>query len=132
MHRLNSKLIAPCGMNCGICLGYLRKDNTCHGCRDMNRNKYCRKCIIRNCAILKKNKWKFCSSKCQNYPCRRLKNLDTRYKTRYGMSMLENLQFIREQGIRKFVANEQIRWTCKKCHEVVCVHRPACLNCGKK
>ena len=48
------------------------------------------------------------------------------------MSMLENLQFIREQGIRKFVANEQIRWTCKKCHEVVCVHRPACLNCGKK
>jgi hypothetical protein len=127
---MKAKLIAPCGMNCGICLGYLRKDNTCHGCRDMKRNKYCRKCIIRNCAILKKNKWKFCSNKCEKYPCQRLKNLDIRYKNRYGMSMIENLKFIKEEGIRKFVDNEKNRWTCKKCKGTICVHRSFCMDCG--
>lgn len=130
--KMKSNLIAPCGMNCAICLGYLRKDNTCHGCRKMNRNKYCRKCIIRNCTILKKNNWKYCSSKCEKYPCQRLKNLDKRYRLNYGMSMIENLAIIQEQGIRKFIAGESEKWTCKKCHATVCVHRPNCLNCGKK
>ncbi len=30
---LNPVLIAPCGMNCGTCLGYLREKNKCVGCR---------------------------------------------------------------------------------------------------
>ena len=48
-------LIAPCGMNCGICLGYLRTKNRCNGCR-VNADEYsnyCRKCIIKNCDVLK-------------------------------------------------------------------------------
>ncbi|MDD5456566.1 MAG: hypothetical protein PHV30_05985 [Candidatus Margulisbacteria bacterium] len=27
-------LIAPCGMNCAICLGYLREKNKCPGCSE--------------------------------------------------------------------------------------------------
>jgi hypothetical protein len=27
--KFNKQLIAPCGMNCGICLGYLRDKNKC-------------------------------------------------------------------------------------------------------
>ena len=30
---MKSELIAPCGMNCGICYGYLREKNKCPGCR---------------------------------------------------------------------------------------------------
>jgi hypothetical protein len=26
-------LVAPCGMNCGICRAYLREKNKCPGCR---------------------------------------------------------------------------------------------------
>ena len=131
---MNSKLMAPCGMNCGICLGYLRDKNKCPGCREMNENKpdYCRKCIIRDCDILKKNNMKFCSDKCEKYPCARLKNLDKRYRTKYGMSMLENLENIKKHGIRKFVQDEQKRWECSKCHETLCVHRDFCLNCGER
>jgi hypothetical protein len=129
-----SKLIAPCGMNCGICIGYLRDKNKCPGCRAMSEAKpdYCRKCIIRNCEILKKNKMKFCSDKCEKYPCSRLKNLDKRYRSKYGMSMIENLEKIKKLGIRQFVKNERIRWKCNKCRNVLCVHRDSCIFCGEK
>ncbi len=131
---INPKLVAPCGMNCGICLGYLREKNKCLGCREMDayRSSYGRKCIIRSCQILKKNKWKFCSDKCKKFPCTRLKNLDKRYRTKYGMSMLENLEFINKFGIKKFVKSEQKIWKCPKCGELLCVHRDSCLKCGEK
>ncbi|MFA5021914.1 MAG: DUF3795 domain-containing protein [Patescibacteria group bacterium] len=131
---MKSNLIAPCGMNCGICLGYLREKNKCLGCRGINKNKLdsCRKCSIKNCQILKKNKMFFCSDKCEKFPCARLKNLDKRYRTKYKMSMLENLEFIKNNGIRMFVKKEKSKWACKKCDGTICVHRGFCLNCGNK
>ena len=127
-------LIASCGMDCGICLGHLREKNKCPGCREMDAYKlsYGRKCIIRSCQILKKNNWKFCSDKCEKFPCTRLKNLDKRYRTKYGMSMLENLEHIKKFGIKNFVKFEQKRWKCPKCGELFCVHRDFCLKCGEK
>lgn len=131
---MKNSLIAPCGMNCGICLGYLREKNKCPGCRKMDgyESSYGRKCIIKNCLILKENKMKFCSDKCDKYPCKRLKNLDKRYQTKHGMSMIENLENIKKLGIRTFVKNEKTRWECKKCGTIICVHRDCCLECGKK
>ena len=116
---MNPKLIAPCGMNCAICLGYLREKNKCPGCKEMSENKpfYCRKCIIANCEILKKNKWKYCSDKCEKFPCKRLKSL---------------LKNIKKLGVRQFVKNEKVRWTCKKCESILCVHRDVCQECGEK
>lgn len=129
---MKQKLIAPCGMNCAICIGYLRAKNRCIGCREENETKpdSCRKCIIINCILRKKNNWKYCSKKCEKFPCKRLKNLNTRYKTKYGMSMLENLENIAKFGIRKFVQNEKTRWKCKKCGKTLCVYRDTCLTCG--
>jgi hypothetical protein len=45
--------------------------------------------------------------------------------------MLENLENIEELGIRAFVRNEKIRWTCAVCGGLICVHRGCCSNCGK-
>lgn len=131
---INPKMIAPCGMNCGICIGHLRDKNKCLGCRKMSEGKpeSCRKCIIMHCKILKEKKMFFCSDKCEKFPCLRLKNLDKRYKTNCGMSMLENLKNIRKLGIRKFIKSEQKRWKCSKCGELLCVHRNSCLNCNEK
>jgi len=133
-HKIIPKLIAPCGMNCGICLGYLREKNKCPGCKqiDAYKSSYCKKCVIRSCLILKQNKMKFCSDKCPKYPCTRLKNLDKRYRTKYKMSMLENLVNIKKFGIRMFVKKEKSKWACKKCDGTICVHRGFCLNCGGK
>jgi len=48
------------------------------------------------------------------------------------MSMLDNLKFIRENGIRLFLEKEKERWTCEKCGGTICVHRGFCLNCGNE
>ena len=92
---------------------------------------YCVRCIIRNCEIIKTNQSGFCYE-CPKYPCRRLKELDRRYRTKYGMSMIENLGFIREQGLSAFVDKEAERWRCHKCGGVICVHRGYCFACGEK
>ena len=122
-----SSLIAPCGMNCGVCMAYLRAKNHCPGCRgdDTNKAKSCVNCRIKNCNSLKSS---FCFS-CNVFPCERIKHLDKRYRTKYHMSMIENLDNIKKFGLKKFVSNEKKRWTCPKCGGVICVHR-GCINCG--
>ena len=132
-----TNLIAPCGMNCRLCLGYIREKNTCPGCRRINNQdsqkaKYRNRCKIKNCEQIAKGKIKYCSDSCPSYPCARLKQLDKRYRTKYGMSMIENLKMINEFGVRHFIRNEKEKWICPECGEIICVHRPACLSCGYK
>lgn len=131
--KINAGLIAPCGMNCGICLAYLREKNPCRGCRGEEKSKphHCRKCIIKNCEELAETDPGFCFS-CGSFPCPRLFRLDKRYRTRYQMSMLENLESIRSVGLARFVETERVRWTCGSCGGTVCVHRGRCLHCGEK
>ena len=133
LNKMNKNLIAPCGMNCSLCLGYQREKNKCPGCRKRDAYQFgCgRKCIIRSCQILKDNKMEFCSEKCGQYPCKRLKALDKRYRTKYGMSMIENLENIKNKGLELFLKNEEIKWKCKKCGGLLCVHRDFCLKCKK-
>jgi len=124
-------LIAPCGMNCGICIGHLRDKKPCGGCfkkDDENKPKHCRSCSIVNCGFLAKTTSGFCHE-CGKYPCTRLKGLDRRYRTNYGMSMIENLDFIKNTGLEKFIQNEEKRWTCGSCGSGLCVHRNFCLKC---
>lgn len=124
-------MIAPCGMNCGSCLGYMRFKNNCPGCRISADSKpeYCRHCIIINCDLLKKTESKFCYE-CPKYPCQRLKKLDKRYRTRYNTSFISNLTMIKEKGIEQFLAFETGRRTCPRCGSILCVHRSFCLECG--
>jgi len=126
-------MIAPCGMNCGSCLGYMRTENHCPGCRSDADPKpsYCRDCIVINCDLLKETESKFCYE-CPKYPCRRLKNLDKRYRTRYETSFFDNLSMIKEKGMDRFLAIETKRRTCPQCGSTLCIHRTVCFKCGFK
>lgn len=130
---LETSLIAPCGMNCGICMAYLRKDRRCPGCREEDTNKSPSrfKCIIKNCEIIQQSQSGFCFD-CSKYPCKRLKQLDKRYRTKYSMSMIENLDYIKCNGLTAFVEKETERWRCRKCGGVICVHRGYCYQCGER
>jgi hypothetical protein len=115
------KLIAPCGMNCALCLAYMRDQKHCPGCRgdDAEKSKSCRQCRIKNCSKLLKNKWQYCW-RCDSFPCGRIQHIDKRYRTKYEMSMIENLKYVRDFGIRKFLIREQKRWV--KGGKIYCVH----------
>jgi hypothetical protein len=119
-------LIAPCGMDCAICMAYLRKKNHCGGCYAPDR--LCNiNCTIPACRKVQGR----CHPDCGEFPCRRLKQLDARYRAKYHMSMLDNLEAIRKNGIRAFVKSERERWTCKACGGTIDVHHYRCSACGK-
>jgi hypothetical protein len=122
--------IAPCGMNCRLCYAFSRDKNTCPGCRgdDSLKMKSVLACRIKNCQKVLSAQVDYCFE-CDGFPCARLRQLDRRYRTKYGMSMIQNLQNIREFGLRRFTRNERDRWTCRRCGEVICVHKPHCRSC---
>jgi len=128
-----TQLVAPCGINCGICLGYLRDKNRCEGCWGDNSKKpyHCAVCSIKNCEQLSATGSKFCFD-CPVYPCKRLKQLDKRYQTKYHMSNLENIRIIKDSGLNYFVQLENEKWKCNECGGMICVHRGFCVECEKK
>jgi hypothetical protein len=133
MEYLNkNSLIATCGMNCGICMAYLRKKNRCPGCRAFNAEEpvSIARCKIKNCKLVRNGKIKYCFE-CNDFPCKHVKHLDKRYRTRYNMSMIENLVNIKNFGIRNFLKNEKNKWTCPLCGGTICVHKGYCSVCGK-
>lgn len=128
----NSLMIAPCGMNCGLCIGHLRKKKRCSGCNgdDVNKPQDCVQCSIKNCDEMKDHEPKFCFV-CDRLPCARLRQLDKRYRTKHGMSMIENLESIKQLGLEVFTTREKDRWKCPECGGVICVHKKECIYCGR-
>lgn len=133
---MDEKLIAPCGMNCSLCIAYQFREN------DINKQgfhkKYCPGCIPRGencthmkdaCELLAKGSVRFCFQ-CESYPCKRLKALDKRYRTKYHMSMIENLDYIKEFGMEEFLRKESEKWCCSECGATICCHNGLCLNCN--
>lgn len=130
------ELIAPCGMNCGLCSSYLTLKyglkkkgimrSECPGCRPRGKN-----CAFlkKSCEYLAKGTYAYCFE-CDNYPCKRLKSLDKRYSSFYHMSMVENLDYIKKNGINKFLVQQTGKWQCKECEAIICCHNGICYNCS--
>ena len=133
---MEEKVIAPCGMNCGICSGYLAvkydvkskgiKMPYCIGCRP--RDKECA-FLKKRCDLLLLGQVQYCYE-CDDFPCVRLKSIDKRYRTHYRMSMIDNLEFIEENGIINFLEQEAEKWRCPECGAEICCHNGICFNCG--
>jgi hypothetical protein len=119
-------------MNCGLCIAYRRERKPCAGCRgaDLNKPQHCVTCRLKTCPELAASGQAFCGD-CTHYPCRRLRQLDQRYRAKYHMSMLDNLAALRAVGVDAFMEQEKTRWRCPHCGGVICVHRPTCLSCGQ-
>lgn len=133
---LKEELIALCGMNCSLCISYQARlydfDNKgfkrkhCPGCRP--RGEHCLH-MRDHCDLIGKGQVHFCFD-CENFPCKRLKSLDKRYRTKYHLSMIENLILIRDKGIEAFLAEEESKWKCPDCGSEICCHNGLCLNCN--
>jgi hypothetical protein len=132
---MNEDLIAPCGMNCGVCSSYLAMKNDlrkkgvmktyCAGCRIQGRKCH----YSRKCDRLGKGLVRFCYE-CDDFPCRLIMTLDKRYRTFYHMSMIENLESIQRHGIRNFLEKESAKWRCAECGGVISCHNGLCYSCG--
>ncbi|HIH02250.1 TPA: DUF3795 domain-containing protein [Thermoplasmata archaeon] len=129
-------LVAPCGMNCNICAGYLASKHDvkakgirlmyCIGCRPRDKN-----CAFlkRGCELLRKGKVEYCYE-CDDFPCDRLSAMDKRYREDFRMSEIENLEYIRDHGIEGFLRAEEYKWRCPRCGGVTSCHNGICFECG--
>ncbi|MFW9844740.1 MAG: DUF3795 domain-containing protein [Candidatus Thorarchaeota archaeon] len=129
---MKSELIAPCGNICATCVAYFgytmsgtKRKHTCPGCRLANK-----KCAFlkQHCELLATDMVEFCYE-CSNFPCAHLQKLDDTYK-KYNLSVIENLNFIRDHGMQKFLKNQREKYTCTECSGIWCVHTNRCYRCS--
>jgi hypothetical protein len=128
-------LIAPCGMDCGLCSSYLSLKNDlkrtgimktyCAGCRP--RDKQC-SFIKKRCQLVMSGELEYCYE-CSKFPCANLVRLDKRYNENFHMGMIENLNFIKENGVEEFLEKEKEKWRCPECGGVICCHNGICYSC---
>ena len=128
-------MIAPCGLNCGICHETLRKENPCTGCLGPNETKsdYCANhCKISVCDIRQTLPDRFCDQ-CPQFPCSEMTDKEIWYANTYPMveSLMGNLALIRKEGMEKFLQLEAERWGCTV-GGTICVHTGICSGCGKE
>jgi hypothetical protein len=126
-----SSMIAPCGINCGTCMAFLRNKNRCYGCRVEfdSKRKTCTQCKIKNCERLKKTSSKLCYE-CEIFPCEKIIHIDKRYRTKYRASLMQNLMTIKETGMTNFLELEVKKWTCPECGSTTSIHKNNCLVCS--
>ena len=128
----SKELIAPCGMNCRICLGYFgytsagkRRKSKCIGCTPSGKScswikKFCKKLL--------KNEIEYCYE-CNDFPCKQLQKLDKKYRERYDMSMIDNLRMIKKQAMDAFLKEQEKKYKCPECGGVICIHNGKCYSC---
>ncbi|MFA7253376.1 MAG: DUF3795 domain-containing protein [Patescibacteria group bacterium] len=116
LELIKEDMIAPCGMDCAVCVGHLRIKNKCPGCKNGPTIPHCQKCRIKLCLD---KKGEYCSD-CAKFPCTRLKSLDKRYREKYSMSEIANLEFIRDKGMDLFLASERRKYQSEE--GTFCVH----------
>jgi hypothetical protein len=133
--ELSPELLAPCGMNCGVCKAYLAysrgvprqrgKVTHCAGCLPRGKNCF----IKRGCKKLTENRIRFCFE-CETMPCKSVDRVDRRYRARYDASLVENLREIEEKGVEEFLKNQRQKYRCPECGDVVSIHDGKCYACG--
>jgi hypothetical protein len=130
---LEAELIAPCGMNCKICIAFFgytmsgkKRRMKCIGCSPSGKScahlkKYCKK--------LTKKEIEYCYE-CNDFPCKQIHKLDDKYRKRFDMSMIANLRYIKENGMEKFLQKQEEKYKCPKCGGIICVHNGKCYSCN--
>ncbi len=119
-------------MNCAVCVSYFgytmagkKRESRCLGCKP--RDKGC-SFLKKDCGKLSNESVKYCFE-CEDFPCENLKELDEGYREKYGMSMIENLEFIKKNGIEAFLEQQKEKFKCPECGSTICVHTRKCYNC---
>lgn len=124
----NPQLVAPCGIDCAACAGFLRKKNPCRGCLSEGTDKgtHLLTCRIKLCAA---SQGFLRCAECVKLPCARFRNLESRYSGHYGTSLLENSKQIRDRGIKAFMNSERLKWICPSCGKRLAIQSGECPFC---
>ena len=127
--EIDKRMLAPCGINCILCYGHLTRKKICPGCLsgDENKSSACLNCKIKLCA--EERGYTYCFE-CGEFPCKRVKNIDKRYRLKYNSNLIENLLYAKERGIEALLKKDRKNWKCDECGGVISMHSGKCSECG--
>lgn len=123
---------APCGVFCGACPSYKK---SCLGCgsEELNQRRKSKwRCKIRKCCFEDKS-LNFCND-CDEFPCNLIEKLknshsdDSRFNYRH--EIYDNLEKIKEIGVKNWIKNQKNRFRCPKCNGRISWYRYKCNECG--
>lgn len=132
-----------CGLYCGGCEVFLinkrgivdekakewdmkPEDLKCNGCKTATVSAFCRSCKIKKCAETKGIE--FCYQ-CPDYPCMIIKDFKNDEHPHHSI-VLHNLSSIKENGLAKWLEEQEKRWSCSACGEKISWYEENCLKCG--
>ncbi len=144
MDPFDKKLIAPCGLYCGVCAVLIaHRDNNqkfkerltqvygvspyeikCEGCLSENLFFYCSNCPIRDCALSKG--FEGCHQ-CDGFPCEHIENFPLPVGKKV---ILRAVPAWRELGTEKWIASEIERYHCPECGYALFRGAKRCRSCG--
>ncbi|MHA1931412.1 MAG: DUF3795 domain-containing protein [Promethearchaeota archaeon] len=147
MTEINKALLAPCGLYCGVCAIYIaHRDNNlkfkdrlvnvykplsesiddikCTGCLSNGIIfGYCKSCPIKSC--VKEKDLEGCHQ-CDDWPCKFIQSFPIPVGKKVIMRAIPEW---RELGTEKWVENEEKRYTCKICGNILFRGTRRCNNC---
>jgi len=153
----NPALIGPCGLYCGVCAIYIaHRDNNhklkerlvnlykggipgkgtlpgsenlstedikCDGCLSNNVFMYCQSCEIKDCT---KEKGYVGCHQCNEFPCRYIEDFSMTVGKKV---ILRAIPYWREVGTEKFIKDEEARYICPECGNIVFRGVVKCNKC---
>lgn len=124
--EIDSKLLAPCGINCISCEKY---QNPCAGCliSDDGKSKASLKCKIKTCFDSKN--FSYCG-RCSEFPCPLMKKHSKKYVKRHNLNTLDSAKRIKTTGIGRMMSQDREKWLCQECGGVVKFQTKSCSECG--
>ena len=106
--------IGVCGLDCGLCPRYYTKGTSrCPGCAGPDFINKHPSCSFITCCVKKKN-LEVCAE-CSEFPCSKFKSYEEYQQVKDFSSyppykkVIPNLNFIKEQGIEKFIEQQKKR-----------------------
>lgn len=112
----------PCGIYCGACGA-----TDCDGCGSVRIDDWVKNCKFRICASDKK--LESCSF-CSEYPCEEL-DVFMHDKWSHHWTMAPNLEYIKNNGIEKWLQSQKQEWVCKHCGSEIKWYQKTC-QCGQQ
>ena len=143
---MDDKLLAPCGIYCGICPIYIAgKENhtgmkeilasnlntsaneiRCDGCFSAEPFVNCADCTVRNCIIERDIEGCFA---CNDFPCRTIEDMEDATGKKV---ILRSVPLLQKLGPANFIEEEQKHYLCPYCGYQLFMGAQRCRNCGNK
>ena len=127
---IDRRLLAPCGLYCGVCAVYMAhrdgnlklkeilankvygcgvEDLSCLGCKSDQRSAFCGVCHIRDCTETKG--FEGCHQ-CEEWPCEHIRSFPVEVGKKVIMRAVPQW---REMGTEAWVSAEEKRYICPEC-----------------